>query len=579
MSDTSATGAAPAWGAPAGPPDPKRWVALVILSSSLFIIVLDNTILNVAVPTIIREFHTQVSALQWVISGYSLIFASLLISYGRLGDIYGRRKLFFFGATLFAIGSLVASLSQSVVQLFIGESLLEGIGAAAMLPATLSIISATFKGRERGLAFAVWGAVAGGAGALGPWIGGILTTYYSWRWAFRINVVIAPVAIIAAIFYVTDSRDERASGLDLPGVPLITLGLASLVFGIIEAGRYGWWRPIGDQSIGGWKWPVHAVSVVPVALGAAVIFLGLFVLVEMRRAEHGRPVVFDFRDLVHRGFRYGLINTTVLAMGEFGAFFVLPIFLQAGLHLSAVRAGTWLLPAGIMAFVGGGVGGRLSHRFGPKYVITIGLTLEACGIWWYVMAFSPHTTFWDLLPGLILHGIGIGFATSQLTNVVLSDIPPEKAGSASGASGMVRQVGTALGIALIGAIFVSQATTHVAHDLASIPGMPVAVQHQIVKGISNGVGGGATPTIHGTAAEAAAVSTIVSRSVSKAAKPAVAFAGAVVTLGALISLLVPNIPPDVERVAESEWGGAERTDDDDDDDDPLDPDREPAVSD
>ena len=151
----------------------------MILSSALFIIVLDNTILNVAVPTIIREFHTQVSSLQWVISGYSLIFASLLISFGRLGDILGRRRLFFAGASLFAVGSLIASLSHSVVQLFLGESLLEGIGAAMMLPATLSILSATFQGRERGVAFAVWGSVAGGAGALGPWIGGILTTDYS----------------------------------------------------------------------------------------------------------------------------------------------------------------------------------------------------------------------------------------------------------------------------------------------------------------------------------------------------------------------------------------------------------------
>ena len=146
-----------AWSASAAPPDPKRWIALVILSSSLFIIVLDSTILNVAVPTIIREFDTEVSSMQWVISGYSLIFASLLISFGRLGDIFGRRKMFFIGASLFAIGSLVASVSQSVPQLFFGESFLEGIGAAMMLPATLSIISATFQGRERGVAFAVWG--------------------------------------------------------------------------------------------------------------------------------------------------------------------------------------------------------------------------------------------------------------------------------------------------------------------------------------------------------------------------------------------------------------------------------------
>ncbi|QXC63327.1 MFS transporter [Aquihabitans sp. G128] len=475
----------------AAPPDPKRWIALVILSSALFIIVLDNTILNVAVPTIIRDFDTDVSSLQWVISGYSLVFASLLISFGRLGDILGRRKLFFAGAALFAIGSLVASLSQSVLQLFIGESLLEGVGAAMMLPATLSILSATFQGRERGVAFAVWGSVAGGAGALGPWVGGILTTDYSWRWAFRVNVVIAPLAILAGIFFVRDSRDERASGLDLGGVVAVTLGLVALVFGIIEAARYGWWKPVGDQSLGGWEWPLDAVSIVPVSLLLSVVFLAIFVRLELRRAAADKPVVFDFGDLVHRGFRYGLINTTVLAMGEFGAFFVLPIFLQAGLHLSAIRSGTWLLPAGAMAFVGGGVGGQLSRRFGPKYVITVGLAFEALGIWLYVFAFSPSTTFWSLLPALMLHGVGIGFATSQLTNVVLSDIPPQKAGSASGAAGMVRQVGTALGIALIGAIFVSQASSHVRHDLAGAKDIPPAVKEEVVATVSDGIGGGA----------------------------------------------------------------------------------------
>ena len=522
----------------------------MILSSTLFIIVLDNTILNVAVPTIIREFNTQVSSLQWVISGYSLVFASLLITFGRLGDIVGRRRMFFIGAALFAVGSLIASLSQSVVQLFVGESLIEGVGAAMMLPATLSILSATFRGRERGVAFAVWGSVAGGAGALGPWIGGILTTDYSWRWAFRINVVIAPLAILAGIFYVHESKDENAKGLDPPGVVTVTLGLLALVFGIIEAGRYGWWKPIGDQSIGGWDWPLHSISFVPISLALSVVFLGAFVFIEMRRVAAHKPVVFDFTDLVHRGFRYGLINTTVLAMGEFGAFFVLPIFLQAGLHLSAIESGRWLLPAGIMAFVGGGVGGQLSRRFGPKYVITIGLALEALGIWLYVAAFSTSTTFWALLPALMLHGVGIGFATSQLTNVVLSDIPHHKAGSASGAAGMVRQVGTALGIALIGAIFVSQAHSFVRHDLESAPDLPPAVREQVIQGVGN-VGGG-PPAGASDTAIGRQIETIVSDAVAHAARPAVAFAGAVVTAGALISLLVPNIPAESDATV-AEW--------------------------
>jgi EmrB/QacA subfamily drug resistance transporter len=536
------------WGAPTGPPDPKRWIALVILSTSLFIIVLDSTILNVAVPTIIRELHTQVSSLQWVISGYSLVFASLLISFGRLADIIGRRRLFFIGAGLFAVGSLVASLSHSVVQLFVGESLLEGVGAAMMLPATLSIISATFQGRERGMAFAVWGSVAGGAGALGPYIGGILTSDYSWRWAFRVNVVIAPLAILAGAVYVHESKDERAKGLDPAGVALVTVGLLALVFGIIEAARYGWWRPIGDQSIGGWEWPLHSVSMVPVAFLVAGVFLAAFVVLEQVRVGRDQAVVFDFTDLVHRGFRYGLINTVVLAMGEFGAFFVLPLFLQAGLHLSAIRSGTWLLPAGAMAFVGGGIGGQLSRRYGPKYVITAGLALEAAGIWLYFAAFSGSTSFHALLPGLLLHGIGIGFATSQLTNVVLSDIPPQKAGSASGAAGMVRQVGTALGIALIGAIFVAQATSRVGDRLDHDRTIPPPVKAQVLAGLGDGIGGGAPPGASDTPL-GRHITAVVSDGVQHAARPAVAFAGGVVVIGALLSLLVPNIPAeDPERV-------------------------------
>jgi EmrB/QacA subfamily drug resistance transporter len=571
MTDT--TGAAAAgWGADTEAPDPTRWIALVILSSALFLIVLDNTILNVAVPTIIRDFHTQVSALQWVISGYSLVFASLLISFGRLGDIIGRRRLFFIGAALFAIGSLIASISHSVVQLFIGEALIEGVGAAMMLPATLSIISASFRGRERGVAFAVWGSVAGGAGALGPWIGGILTTDYSWRWAFRVNVVIAPLAILAGLVFVHESKDERAQGLDAPGFLAVTIGLLALVFGIIEAARYGWWSPIGDQAIGGWTWPSHSISLVPVSLAIAVVMLAAYVAIELRRVRAGRPVVFDFTDLVHRGFRYGLIDTIVLAMGEFGAFFVLPIFLQAGLHLSAIRSGTWVLPAGIMAFFGGWVGGQISRRYGPKYVITVGLAFEALGIWLYFFAFSGSTSFAALLPGLVLHGIGIGFATSQLTNVVLSDIPPQKAGSASGAAAMVRQVGTALGIALIGAIFVSQATSHVRHDLARSTTIPAAVKAQVLKGVSDGVGGGAPPGIDTSTPVGREVGALVRRGVVEASKPAVAFAGVVVTAGALLSFLVPNIPAEHDPAVSPAADGT-AADADDDDLDELDPTR------
>ena len=268
-------------------------------------------------------------------------------------------------------------------------------------------------------------------------------------------------------------------------------------------------------------------------------------IIELARARAGQPVVFDFGDLRHRGFRYGLINTTVLAMGEFGAFFVLPIFLQAGLGLSAVQAGTWMLPAGIMAFFGGFVGGQLSRRFGPKYVITVGLALEATGIFLYVAAFSTTTTFWQLLPGLVLHGIGIGFATSQLTNVVLSDIPPQKAGSASGASGMVRQVGTALGIALIGAIFVSQARAATcAPSSNAITGLPATGQGADRRGRSPAASAGPRTVQAPPGVDVDKVGDGRLRGRGRRLAPRRGLRRRVVVLGALLSLLVPNIPPD-----------------------------------
>ena len=192
----------------AGHLDPRRWVALLVVLMAAFIVVLDNTVLNVAIPTIRAEFHTTLPSLLWVVTGYALTFATLLVIGGRLGDIYGHRRIFVIGAALFGVGSLVASISTSVGQLVIGEAIIEGIGASLMLPSTLAILSTTFRGRERATAFAAWGATAGVAAAFGPVVGGFLTSNYSWRWSFRINVMIAPLAIIGALLFM--KRGERA---------------------------------------------------------------------------------------------------------------------------------------------------------------------------------------------------------------------------------------------------------------------------------------------------------------------------------------------------------------------------------
>src|SRR4051812_6702773 len=250
------------------PLDPRRWFAASVAIVSVAIPVLDNTILNLAVPTILREFHTQLSSLQWVITGYSLTFATLLIIGGRLGDIFGHRRMFVAGAVIFGIGSFLASVSTSVPTLFVGEALIEGIGASMMIPATLSILSTTFTGSERPKAFAAWGAVAGASVAFGPILGGFLTTEYSWRWGFGINVILAPLLVIGAfVFMKADERGTHRPHIDVRGAALIAIGSFSLIFGLSEGTTYGWWSPLKDLTLGSWTvWPAtRAISIIPLA--------------------------------------------------------------------------------------------------------------------------------------------------------------------------------------------------------------------------------------------------------------------------------------------------------------------------
>jgi len=430
--------------------DPKRWFAASVAIVSVAIPVLDNTILNLAVPTILREFDTQLSSLQWVITGYSLTFATLLIIGGRLGDIYGHRRMFVLGASVFAAGSFLASISHSVPTLFLGEALIEGIGASMMIPATLSILTTTFQGAERAKAFAAWGAVAGAAVAFGPIVGGFLTTTYSWRWAFRINVIIAPIIVIGALVSMhPDVRGDKRPHLDVRGSALIAVGSFSLIFGLSEGAIYGWWKPIKDLVIAGRVvWPTTMpISIIPLAFLLSLITFTVFVFIERAMERLRRDPLFEFSQLRHLGFRYGLLTTMVLAMGQFGLLFILPVLLQNGEHLTALRTGEWMLPQGILIAIAAPIAGRLTRRFSITSIVRSGLALQTLGLLGVAVVIAPDVSFFELLPGMIVFGLGVGFASSQLTNVILSDIDPEKAGVASGTNTTVRQVGLALGIA------------------------------------------------------------------------------------------------------------------------------------
>jgi EmrB/QacA subfamily drug resistance transporter len=530
--------------------DRGRWVALVIVIMAAFIVVLDNTVLNVAIPTILREFHTTLPSLQWVVTGYALTFATLLIIGGRLGDIYGHRRIFVIGAALFGAGSLLASVATSVPMLVLGEAVIEGVGASLMLPTTLAILSVTFQGRERAAAFAAWGATAGVAAAAGPVVGGFLTTNYSWRWSFRINVIIAPLAIIGALLFMKRGvRPDRRIHIDVVGALLVAAGMFLFVFALSEGGIYGWWEPLQSLSIAGatlWSGS-SPIAITPVALAGAAAILTCFFFYERAKERNGEDPLFEFVHLRHKTYRYGLLTGLVLAMGQLGLSFILPVFLQDAKHLSAQQNGLWQLPTGLFVIVGAQIGARLIRTVGTTVVVRLGLASYAIGLVVIFHAVSLDITAWRLLPGLALYGTGIGFAGAQLTNIVLSEIPKEHSGVASGANTTVRQVGSALGVAVIGSLLAVQ-TLHHSVSRIKAAALPPDLKAHALAGV-HALGGSYLPPASTSPHDLATLQHALQASVTSGTRTALLFAIGVVALGALLSFLIPRRAAGTSSVA------------------------------
>jgi EmrB/QacA subfamily drug resistance transporter len=468
-----------------------RWVGLAMLSVGVAMIIVDATIVNVAVPSIIRELTLDSTQAEWINTIYALVFAALLVTLGRLGDVFGRRRLYLGGLVLFLAASVLAGLAPNGDVLILAR-VLQGVGGAMILPTTQAILNASFRGRDRAIAFGIWGAVIGGVAAVGPLLGGFLTTYASWRWAFFINVPVGLLAIAGTLHYIGESRDEHARpGFDLPGFVLITAGLGAFVFGLIEGRQYGWWTPDPRHpfTVLGWTWPLDSISVIPFALGLGLLALALFAGVESWRRASGRFYLFDFTLWRYRGFRFGNLAGTIVALGEFGLLFALPLFLQGVLGYSAFDTGLVFLALAAGAFVAAPGAATLARRYGPRRVVTIGMILEAVGIASTTLLISPTVNGLLLGPPLFVYGIGVGFATAQLTSIVLSDIPISLSGIASGANSTLRQVGSALGIAILGTVLFATLVGHSADNIAaSLPDVDPACRQLVVDLVDESAG-------------------------------------------------------------------------------------------
>ncbi|MEY2825834.1 MAG: hypothetical protein RLZZ122_198 [Actinomycetota bacterium] len=446
----------------------NRWIGLVFISMSISLVIIDGTIVNTIFPEIIKDLSLTSTEVQWVQESYVLVFASLLLVWGSVADRIGRKRLLSIGIVIFILSSVWAGLTDSASALIIAR-IIQGIGGAMVLPTTLSLVNANFQGKERGIAFAVWGATIGGMVAVGPVLGGWLATDFDWRWAFMINLPLGVLILIGLSIFVPESKAPNVSGgLDWVGSAISVVMFSTLVFGLIEGRIYGWWEvnPKNQFQIGDFAWPETGLSVIPVALTISFISFVAFVLWERARARAGKNVLLDLNLFRIASFRNGSIAALIISMGEFGILFAIPLWLQNVLELSPISSGLVLLWLAGGAFVASGVGGALSGKLPPARAVQIGVLLELVGVGGIALLASQQSGWGLIAPFLFIYGIGIGLATAQLTGVIMVDVPMEKAGQGSGSQSTVRQIGSALGIAVLGTLLFTGTQTSLEDRLA-----------------------------------------------------------------------------------------------------------------
>ena len=416
----------------------RKWWTLGAVAFGLFMIMLDNTVVFVALSAIQSDLHISTSELEWVVNGYALTFAVLMLTGGKLADLLGRRRIFIVGLVIFTASSLACGLATGATVL-IGARVIQGVGSALMNPATLSIITATFPPRQRGTAIGIWVGVSAMALAIGPLVGGILTEQINWSWIFFVNVPVGIVGIIVARLVIDESRDEsEEQRLDLPGLLSSGAGLFALTYGLIEANSYGWTsgRILGSFVV-------------------AAAALALFVVLEHRQ----RVPMLDLS--LFRNSTFAGANTVMLlvALAMFGMFFFNSLYLQRVLHFSAIETGASFLPMTVLIVLIAPLAGRFSDRIGSRWLMGVGLVSLSASL----MSFSRlgvDSSFWDVLPGLLLGGVGMSLAMTPTTAAAMGSVPVDKAGVGSAVLNSMRQVGGSLGIALMGAIVAS--SIHVA---------------------------------------------------------------------------------------------------------------------
>lgn len=475
----------PAAEAAAGPS--RSWLPVAVLAAAQFVMVLDSSVMNVSISQIVEDLDTTVQGVQLAITAYTLVMASLMLAGARLGDILGRDRAFAIGLGIYGLGSLTTALSPNLTVLLIGWSGIEGIGAALVIPAIVSLIVGTYEGAQRATAFGIIGGVAGAAIAAGPLIGGWVTTELSWRYVFAAETVIVCGILLIRRRVLTGRAVAGAPRLDVVGVALSAAGLGVMVFGILKSSEWGWIEPRGALTIGGQEITPLGFSVVPFLVFAGVGFLVLFARWEQHLERRGRDPLVDRSLLAIPPLRAGLLTLLMMQLLLLGTFFVLPVYLQLVLGLDAFETGKRLFPMSVTMFVAALTGPRLASRLAPRRVAQIGLLALLAASVGLLSTIEVELRGAAFGLSLAVFGVGAGLLLSQLGNVIMSSAPIEQANLAGGLQGTAQNLGASLGTALIGSVLIASLTTSFVARIEQNPAIPPAVRSELQTRAASGI--------------------------------------------------------------------------------------------
>jgi EmrB/QacA subfamily drug resistance transporter len=451
------------------------WAVLLVVSLGFFMTLLDLTIVNIAIPDMIARLHASLDDILWVLNAYALVLAVLVITAGRLGDLIGPRPMFTAGIAVFTVASAACGFAPSPGWL-IGFRAVQGLGAAMLMPQTLTIITNTFPPERRGAAFGIWGAVAGVATIAGPTLGGLLVTAFDWRWIFFVNLPFGILVLILTPIIIPNVVPGRRHRLDIPGVLLASAALLAICYGLVEGQKYNWGTITGFISI-------------PLILGLGVLLLVAFLLVQ--RMTQGQEPLVPFA--LFRDRNYAVTNwvSGVLAIGMMGIFLPLTIYLQSVLGFSALKAGLALAPASLVSLFVAPVAGRLTDKIGGKYILMSGLVLFAIGIGWIGLIAKPDSNWPVFVAPLLVTGLGMGCIFAPLVTTAMRNVKPQLAGAASGVLNTVRQVGLVIGTAAVGALLQNRLVSAMTSQANARAGaLPPQVRSRFVTQIHNSANNG-----------------------------------------------------------------------------------------